>query len=209
MTSEAIADQDPAASTRTPYFYWEASLAGNDAKAHGRIQGSDLAILRRGVGAQPGAVPQMWPYYRNLTVDGRLTFELQAEHLTLCLFGLHQQSKDRPMHRDGLPLGQAVRALRDSAKTSEEAVDRRFAAAATATSFTELAGHLRGLVAQLRSVSEGGASGQPLDYTQLYQDLTRWQQSARRAAVTRRWGGAYFGRPASDDSDPTDRKARA
>lgn len=67
-------------------------------------------------------------------------------------------------------------------------VDRRFAAAATATDLTELVLHLRGLVTQLRGI------GQPLDYTKLYEDLCRWQDPGRADEVRRWWGMQYFTR---------------
>lgn len=164
--------------------------------------GADLAALRRGAGKEPGTVAAMWPLYTTLTERGDLTDALRAEHVALTLFALHQQSKSRPVHRGGVGLGSAIRELRKAEKYSEEAVDRRFAAAATATTLTELAVHLRGLVGQLKKVEQG------LDYTRLVEDLQRWQAPEHVAMVRRRWGGQYFsgtGAPGSDaraDSAP-------
>ncbi len=131
-------------------------------------------------------MPEMWPFYTTLTADGRLTDRLQAEHAVLTLFAVHQQSRSQPAQRDGVGLGSAIRALRDSDKFSPEAVDRRFAAAATATSLAELSVHLRGLISQLRGVTSG------LDYSLLFRDLRDWQWPDRVAAVRRRWGSQYF-----------------
>jgi CRISPR system Cascade subunit CasB len=80
-------------------------------------------------------------------------------------------------------------------------VDRRFAAAATATSLSEVAVHLRGLVTQLR-----GLSG--LDYTALYDDLRGWQNAESRARGRRRWGSHYFDAPAAE-STPADSSGAA
>lgn len=149
-------------------------------------EGRDLAALRRGTDREPGTVPAMWPYYSTLTDDGRMTYDLRAEHVALALFAVHQQSRPQLMHQEGTRLGTAVLALKRSDRFSADAVDRRFAATATASSLTELAVHLRGLVTQLRVI------GQPLDYTLLTRDLRNWQIPELAPAVRRRWGAQYF-----------------
>ncbi|MEH0933998.1 type I-E CRISPR-associated protein Cse2/CasB [Micromonospora psammae] len=151
-------------------------------------EGRDLAALRAGLGREPGSVPAMWPYYTRLRTDGWVTPELRAEHAALALFAVHQQSQSRLMHQPDIGLGWAVANLRRSDKFSAEAVDRRFGAAATATSFTEVVAHLRGLVSQLRALKPA----QPLDYSRLVRDLCDWQHQDRVHSVRRRWGSQYF-----------------
>jgi CRISPR system Cascade subunit CasB len=106
----------------------------------------------------------------------------------LVLFAVHQQSQSMLMHRPDVGLGLAMAKLRTSGRFTPDAVDKRFGAAATATSFTEVVAHLRGLVSQLRTLSPA----QPLDYTQLLRDLRDWQDPDRIPAVRRRWGAQYF-----------------
>lgn len=146
--------------------------------------GEDLAALRAGLGHAALTVPAMWPHYTTST-DGRVTPELEAEHAALSLFGLHQQSQSKPMHKRGEGLGTALRTLHRSDRFSAEAVDRRVAAAVNATSVPALVYRLRGLVTQLRSI------GQPLDYEQLLKDITDWHFSASRGRVRRTWSLAY------------------
>jgi CRISPR system Cascade subunit CasB len=181
----------PGQTAPRPHF-WDRHTDGNGHwKGTDRPAGEDLAALRRGLGREAGEVPQMWPFYRELNEKGSLTQELSAEHVALTLFAVHQQGKERPVHRAGIGLGTALLALRHSGKYSPEAIDRRFAAAATATSLAELTGHLRGLITQLRTDS---ASGQQhsLDYTQLMRDLRDWQRPNHLGRVRRRWGSQYF-----------------
>jgi CRISPR system Cascade subunit CasB len=130
----------------------------------------------------------MWRFYTTLKDDGLVSERLRAEHTALTLFAVHQQSQSRPMHVRSVGLGRAVRALHSgpNARFSQEAVDRRFAAAAAATSMVELTMHLRGLVSQLHDI------GQELDYTQLFNDLVAWQHPDRVGQVRRRWGSGYF-----------------
>jgi CRISPR system Cascade subunit CasB len=151
-------------------------------------EGRDLAALRSGFGRPAGEVPAMWRYYTTLQHNGVVSDRLRAEHAALCLFALHQQSQGTSVHAQGVGLGTAMAKLRIDDKFSAEAVDRRFAAAATANSFTEVIAHLRGLVTQLRTLKKP----QPLDYTRLYYDLCGWQNPYKLAGVRRRWGSQYF-----------------
>jgi CRISPR system Cascade subunit CasB len=153
--------------------------------------GVDLAALRRGLGRETGTVPGMWAFYTTLTNSGRLTQQLVAEHVALTLFGVHQQSQSKPMHVADVGLGRAVRVLHagkdgKKGKFSQEAVNRRFTAAATATSMPELTQHLRGLVSQLNNI------GEPIDYTLLFRDLVAWQAPGEIGRIRRRWGSDYF-----------------
>lgn len=183
---------------RRGHWYWQ---RGTDGKGSWgpqdyRPPGEDLAALRRGARREAGSVPEMWPFYQTMVDERYLTgsdrgwdppVELQAEHHALTLFGVHQQSQLRPMHVEEVGVGTALRTLRQSGRFSEDAVDRRFAQAATATTLTELAHHLRGLVSQMR----GGGNAQPLDYSQLVKDLRDWCWPQTQHQVRRRWGGQY------------------
>lgn len=128
----------------------------------------------------------MWSLYTELRADGVVSTRLRAEHLCLGLFGVHQQSQDRAMHRPDQPLGRAVSALAHSGRFSEVAVERRLVAAAGASSVDAVAHHLRGMVGLLSVV------GQPLDYDRLFDDLRQWQQPWGPTAVRRRWGAQYY-----------------
>jgi CRISPR system Cascade subunit CasB len=195
MTAPVTAPTTPA--KRRPYF-WERLLDENGRwRARTGADGADLAALRRGIGRDAGTVPAMWPYYTQLRPDGGLTRWLRAEHLALSLWAVHQQSRPTPMHRHDVGLGTALATLRDSGKFSPDAVDRRFAAAATATSLDEVAVHLRGLITQLRGID------QPVDYTRLARDLAAWADPEQRGRIRRQWGGQYFQRTRETPDDGT------
>ncbi|MET8153764.1 type I-E CRISPR-associated protein Cse2/CasB [Actinoplanes sp. NPDC049668] len=187
-------------------LFWQRYSDGEGRWRSTEPSGAHLAALRRGLGRQAGDVPEMWPFYSQLRPDGSLSYALNAEHVTLSLFALHQQGKARPMHANGIGLGTAMLRARDSGLYSSDGIDRRFSAAATASGLTELTGHLRGLITQLRNVEAAGKRGQPLDYTQLYRDLRNWQYPDRVTDVRRRWGSQYFATrqstPAEDPPPP-------
>lgn len=188
--------EDIAVDARRGYL-WEQRLHPVRAGETGGIDGAVLAALRRGIGREAGTVPEMWPYYRELNDRGDVTPRLQAEHLTLSLFAVHQQSKPRSVHRRQVGVGTAMATLRNSGRFSEQAVERRFAAFATATSLAEAGTHLRGLITQLREIDQG------MDYTQLMDDLVRWQYPESAGAVRRRWGMQFFIKPTADKAGQT------
>jgi CRISPR system Cascade subunit CasB len=169
--------------------YWE-SAAAPDAGAHvAHRLGPDLAALRRGLGREPGTVPQMWPFYRTLDPDGRLTSRLRGEHATLALFGMHQQGQQAAVHVAGRRIGEALGELRRSARYSENALDTRFTQAATADDPVEVTYHLRGLVQQLKAARLRG-----FDYTDLFGTLDTWVYPERRGRARRRWAADYYRR---------------
>jgi len=180
-----------------PRKYWGHYTDGSGSwrRSDHRPAGEHLAAMRAGADREPGTVPAMWERHTEFPdEDWRArhhdTWEMPsrftAEHHALVLFGFHQQSVSEPMHRADVSLGTALRRLRQSGRASETGVDRQLTAAATATSLTELAQHLRRLVTQLRQPRI------PLDYDQLLDDLTRWQQPAWQGRVRRRWGLDYY-----------------
>ncbi|MEV0356897.1 type I-E CRISPR-associated protein Cse2/CasB [Nocardia sp. NPDC050697] len=153
-----------------------------------------LAELRRGVGGAPGTDPLLW----KLTIDG-LPAELNApETLTraerdgaatvweraafdaITLFALHQQSRTGAMHRAGVGLGAAVRALGAEAG-SEQAVRTRFHALGTAQDHPARLIHLRGLITQCRAFDVA------LDYGKLSVDLGRLDRNTYADRVLLAW----------------------
>lgn len=157
---------------------------------------SACAQLRRGLGREPGSVPEIWPW----TVDGltndetsdRVTAEEAAVHHALTLFAFHQQGKSARMHDPDRTFGAAVRWLADRGRGErpihETPVYRRFSALTTAGSVGEVSVHGRGLVGQLK------AEGLGFDYARFADDLFYLGLPGRAAAVRRRWSRAFFAR---------------
>lgn len=177
-------------------FYWRAFTDGSRRwrDPTRRPPGEDLAALRLGAGREPGTVPSLWPHHRvpigDDWLEGHHTWEppadFKAEHHCLTLYGFHQQSVGEPMHVADIGFGKAMLSLRQQREGGGDAVDRRFAAAATSTTLDEVVSHLRRLVALLRGIR------QPLDYDRLHNDLCLWQVPAAQGRVRRRWGLQYY-----------------
>jgi CRISPR system Cascade subunit CasB len=153
-----------------------------------------LAKLRRGIGKQPGGIPELWEITlgglpEELTGKGsEATRGEWAVHTALTLYALHQQGKDiskQCMSQDGQSLGRSLRKLIDN-EDDEKRIKRRFDAAATSNSLEEFSHHLRGLIQILKSEDI------PLDYPALAKELYFFQFPEARDSVRLRWGRDFY-----------------
>lgn len=177
-----------------------------------RPPGADLAALRSGLGRLPGTVPAMWRFHHfeirdSAAESGYADPHYAAEHHALTLYGVHQQSLSKPMHRPEVGVGRAIRALHAGGRTGDDgrsqAIDRRFYAAVTATTVEEVAYHLRGLVQLLKALEVPAA----LDYSRLVEDLTAWDRPEQRDRVRLRWGKDFHARAKESDDLKTPQPA--
>jgi len=148
------------------------------------------AKLRRAVGKPPGATPEIWEITLMdtpeewLSYDGTPTPAEWAVHTALTLYALHRQGKNRSMSQ-GLPFGAAIGQLGKD-ENKRPSIVRRFNSMATATEFTELAHHARGLVQLLK------ASDISMDYPRFATDLFWFQTSGGADKVRLRWGEDFY-----------------
>jgi len=159
-----------------------------------------LAKLRRGIGKQPGELPELFEILlgdmpEELYGKGdEPSYPVWAIYTALTLFALHQQGKDRTMSAGGKiegkntgnSLGAAVGYLVQQDKEREPAIKRRFDAVSTANEFTEFAHHARGLIQLLR------AGDIALDYPRFAVDLYWYQFDDIRNRIRLRWGEDYY-----------------
>lgn len=157
-----------------------------------------LAKLRRGVGKDPGMMPELWPETLSGVRpargdDDEIGPYEYAAHGAMTLYAVHQQSRSTPMHRRDRGLGSAVRALCQRAP-SEKAVLQRFRALGTATEFPEVMHHARALINLLRTYEI------PLDYGRLADQLAALQDPERRDRVRLAWGREFHRARAEDEN---------
>ena len=159
-----------------------------------------LAKLRRGIGKQPGELPELFEIILGDMPEefygkgDRPSYAVGAIYTALTLFALHQQGKDRPMSvsgksenkNTGNSLGTAVGYLVKQNREREPAIKRRFDAVVTTNEFTELAHHARGLIQLLR------AEDIALDYPRFAEDMFWYQFDEKRNQVRLRWGEDYY-----------------
>lgn len=159
-----------------------------------------LAKLRRGIGKQPGELPELFEIlFADMPEDlfgknDEPSYAVQAIYTALTLFSLHQQGKDHPMSiagkikdkKTGNSLGAAIGHLVKQDKDREPAIKRRFDTVTTATVLTELAHHARSLIQLLRT---GDIT---LDYPRFAVDLYWFQFDEIRNRIRLRWGQDYY-----------------
>ncbi len=152
-----------------------------------------LAKLRRGVGKDPGELPELWGIFLQelpeelMSKTGQPTAAEWAIYVSLTMFALHQQGRERSMNSEEMKFGQAVRLLAEPGQEPQEgSAYRRFSALVTAQSLLEISQHLRGIIQLLRQKEI------PLNYPALAKDLFLLQFPSSAPQVKLRWGQDYY-----------------
>jgi CRISPR system Cascade subunit CasB len=174
---------------------------------------SALAKLRRGIGKDPGELPEIWEIiFGDLPLElhssnGRATKAEWAIHTSLTLYALHRQGKNISMNDAsrtvagkrmyGKSLGGAARRLIKSDRSNEQSIKRRFDAIATAQNLTELAHHARGLVQLLKAADPYIT----MDYPRLALDLYYYQFNDFRNRVRLRWAQDFWAEERQEENN--------
>ena len=159
-----------------------------------------LANLRRGVGREPGELPQLFGILLSdmpedfWSKSGTATKEEWVCYTAPTLYALHQQgydAKSQHMHTDeGVSLGKAMYKLAasyDGDPNAEQRVVQKMRILATSADVKELSHHLRGIVQLLK------ANGISLNYKRLSGDLYEMQFPDGKRKVCLRWGQDFYG----------------
>jgi len=157
-----------------------------------------LAALRRGLGKEPGAAAEMYPYVE-------WAFEDQAPdaaYIVASLFGVHRHHATDEGHPRGL--GASLRAIRrNDAGQEDDGVVRRFTALLDCHA-EALPTHLRHLVTLLTARRPKVT----IDFVQLFWDIRAWDDIDRH--VQKRWAAGFWGyQPGDTGSALTDDAAPA
>lgn len=150
-----------------------------------------LAQLRRGIGHEPGEVPQLWGAFLGempeelQNLSGKPSREEWAIYTVLTLYALHQQGHSDNMNVKGVSLGSAAAKLAPNDEERER-IWRRLNLVAQSDDMIELSYRLRQLITLLKS---GGVG---LDYVMLAADLYEYQFTDSANHVRLRWGQSFF-----------------
>ena len=145
--------------------------------AHRQDRGA-LAALRRGLSASPGYTPETYPYVIPWLPNERSLVMEEAFFLVAALFALHPESR-KPTDGRRANFGESFAALRQKSGSME----KRFVAL-LASPWEDLPEHLRHAVALLKAETVS------IDYSQLLQDLIRWNAESR--FVQRAWARSFW-----------------
>jgi len=134
-----------------------------------------LAALRRGLGAPPATVPEMYRYVEPFLPARRSPAQEAAYYLIASLYAAH------PAAASLGNLGSHMAAARSG---NDDALERRFTVL--------LAAHPEDLPIYLRhTISFLKSKDQPVNWNQLFWDLQHWEDENRR--VQKSWATAFWG----------------
>lgn len=164
----------------------------------GSSQGNaELAWLRRGIGKNPGEMPDLWGIlYEDMPENfiGNTDEPSKEEwscYTALTLFALHQQGMNiasQCMHINGKKIGQSLRMLSDALGDAgaENRVLKQLSALSTSKNRDEYSYHLRKIVYLLKSEKI------PLDYGKLATDLYLLQYDEYASSVKLQWARDFY-----------------
>lgn len=153
-----------------------------------------LAKLRNSIGKSIIRTIDIWPLLFEylpesfLGTDGHLSKEEQAIITTLQLYAIHQQGNSKSIlanQEDRFNnIGHSLKSLRIG--DDSIAVDRRFNAMITSSTFEELSNHLRHMIRLLKS-----KSNVQVDYAKLAEDLYQFLRG-NREKIRLSWAREYY-----------------
>ncbi|GEM_PF-218203 len=165
-----------------------------------------LAKLRNSAGKEISTTSDIWAEIfsempdRFLSISGIATREENAILTALQLYAIHQQGRENSVNTfssestEESESGKKIKNLGESLKTlrtgeDTKAVDRRFNAMITSSTFGEMKVHIRHMINLLKA----SKTDTKINYSKLAQDLF-WLQTGRQEQVKLRWGQSFYSR---------------
>lgn len=151
---------------------------------------ANLAAIRNSTGKRDEYAAGVWPILipfmpSEFLGRGTLTYEEKALLTTVQLYAVGQQGSDKILNDESGSMGKSLRGIRIM-ETNTTALDRRFNAMLTSTTFDEFAYHLRQLVKLGKS-----KSGFSVNFPGLAQDLFLYQ-IGKNKQICLKWAVDYY-----------------
>jgi CRISPR system Cascade subunit CasB len=157
---------------------------------------AELAQLRRGLGKQPGELPELWgEFLLELPeeLQGKSKNPSKAElaiYQALVLYAYHQQGHDLPkksMNLKGQGLGKGIRKLVPNGDTdAEDRILKRFKRVVSASTINDVAVQLRSIISLLKG------NDIPIDYPALAVDLYFLQIPEAKNNIKLAWARDFY-----------------
>lgn len=152
-----------------------------------------LAELRRGVGKQPGELPELWGMiFEDMPEEllGKYSEPSKAEwavYISLTLYALHSQSSDTDMNVEKISVGAAAARIVDEKQDNMERIMNRMSRILNFNTIKDIERHLRSLTELMKNDGVG------LDYEMLARDLFLLQSAEYSKSVKLKWGRDFYG----------------
>jgi CRISPR system Cascade subunit CasB len=149
-----------------------------------------LANMRRGIGKQPGELPELWGIVfedipDELTGKSGPSDAEQSVYISLTLYALHCQGSETSMNASDVSLGKAAAGLVHT-QDDKERIEKRLNLVVSSNSLTDIAYQLRGIVYLLKN------DGIALDYPRLAKELYLFAFPAYSGEVKLKWGRDFY-----------------
>lgn len=152
-----------------------------------------LVRLRQSIGKNFAQTVEIWPEVfaelpeSFLSQTGEPTEAEKAIITSLQFYALHQQGNEASVNSldSKNTIGQALQTLRQDKGDETKAIDRRFNAMITSSTFEELSTHLRQLIKLLKKTKV------KISYARLAEDLF-WYQKGFDDRIKLQWGQSYY-----------------
>jgi len=162
----------------------------------------DLAAFRNSIGRDYEDVPEVWPILLPLLPEaflgnGTLTQEEKAIYVALQLYAVSQQGTNKMPYENRESRMNMGASLRNIRGMDSLALDRRFNAMLTSSTFEEFAYHLRQIFKLGRSKNAFA-----VDFPSLASDLF-WYQNGKSQQVCLNWAKEYYRNSHIDENEST------
>lgn len=160
----------------------------------------DLAAFRNSIGRDYEDAPEVWPILLPLLPEaflgnGALTQEEKAIYVALQLYAVSQQGTNKMAYENGKSRMNMGASLRNIRGMDSQALDRRFNAMLTSSTFEEFTYHLRQIFKLGRSKNAFA-----VDFPTLANDLF-WYQNGKSKQVCLNWAKEYYRIPHIDENE--------
>lgn len=156
-----------------------------------------LAALRNSIGKPLAKAREVWPFLFEhlpesfLSCTAKPTYEENAIFTTLQIYAICEQGMSHSTKCDEKyrgSMGKSLSTGRSSDSEKNKALDRRFNAMITASTYDEFVYHLRQMVRIVRSKAT-----MTINFSKLAEDLYRYQKNGQ-SGVCFRWATDYYAR---------------
>jgi CRISPR system Cascade subunit CasB len=154
-----------------------------------------LAVLRRGLGKQPGEVAGMHRYVIPWLPENVQVWHEEPYYLVASLFAHWHQGRNRVEDNPPRNLGASFTRLAPLRAENRDSTEKRFIALLNCHR-DDLPGHLRHAVGLLKSKDI------PIDWAHLLIDIQNWIWESR--SVQRAWARAFWGAPSASATAATE-----
>lgn len=156
---------------------------------------AELANLRRGLGKQPGELPELWGSFlegipEELMGKGKEPSPAEsAIYTTMTLYALAQQGSNPDIHsvnQENMSLGRAARLYAGNDEDVRNRIERRLKSILSSETIEDMEHGIRGIIQLIKTKDI------PLDFPRLAEDLYTYSFPEGKEQIRLRWARDFY-----------------